>query len=164
MQRMSDVMTYVTVLWLRSEQNIVWNKFALIKRTTVLFFYERDIKTIHSLRHWSSIYDVNNKFLERHYLSFSHLLLFYYYLLKKEATKLCTTFLMEKKGKHNYTTPFPAHRAGEAVLEAVLEAATNPLRLTTKWNESCLKPPPFLISIASTKLAASRGFKNQYEL
>ena len=49
--------------------------------------------------------------------------------LKKElATKLCTTFLMEKKGKHNYTTPFPAHRAGEAVLEA----ATNPLRLTTK--------------------------------
>jgi hypothetical protein len=32
---------------------------------------------------------------------------------------------MEKKGKHNYTTPFPAHRA-------VLEAATNPLRLTTK--------------------------------
>ena len=40
-----------------------------------------------------------------------------YYLLKKEARKLCTTFLMEKKGKHNYT-PFFAR-------EAVLEAAPN---------------------------------------
>ena len=32
MQQMSNVMTYVTVLWLRSEQNIVWNELALIKR------------------------------------------------------------------------------------------------------------------------------------
>ena len=48
-----------------------------------------------------------------------------------------------------------------AVGEAVLEAAPNrALRLTTKWNESCLKPSPFLISIASTKLAVSRGTKN----
>ena len=121
---------------------------------------KKAVKTIHPLSCKWSICDVNYIILEKYYLLFSYPLLFYYYLLKKEATKLCTTFLMEKKGKHNYTTLFPAHRAGEAVLEA----ATNPLRLTTKWNESCLKPPPFLISIASTKLPASRGFKNQYEL
>ena len=39
MQRMSDVMTYVTVIWLRSEQNIVWNELALIKRMYILLCY-----------------------------------------------------------------------------------------------------------------------------
>ena len=48
--------SYVLALWLKGEQNIAWNELAMIKCTTVLF----DIRTIHSLSGWWSMFDVNN--------------------------------------------------------------------------------------------------------